>query len=274
MKQLHFCGGLPRTGSTVLMNILQQNPNIFTTTTDPFPEILDSNILQKSRTKEKFQAMSAKQADEAVYGMAMGATIGWYAGLTEKPVVISKSREWSRVYHLFPDSKHIVMIRDLRDIVESFDRVNSKLKALHTIDNEGRNYATMCEDEKYNYHFTTLNSFSDPLHNSLPRYMEMFNSENIKFVRYEDFLKEPVFMINRIYEFLGIDSYFHDLENIQQSEMFEHDNAYFFEKTDHRVKQQMVPWSEPQRTLSNNFHDKIVDNHEWFYQAFYPEVLS
>ncbi len=68
MKQLHFCSGLPRTGSTVLMNILQQNPNIFTTTTDPFPEILDSNILQKSRTKEKFQAMSAKQADEAMYG--------------------------------------------------------------------------------------------------------------------------------------------------------------------------------------------------------------
>jgi hypothetical protein len=28
MNKLHFCGGLPRSGSTVLMNILQQNPKI------------------------------------------------------------------------------------------------------------------------------------------------------------------------------------------------------------------------------------------------------
>jgi hypothetical protein len=57
MKQLHFCGGLPRTGSTVLMNILQQNPNIFTTSTDPFPAILNEQILIKSRYRETFQAM-------------------------------------------------------------------------------------------------------------------------------------------------------------------------------------------------------------------------
>ena len=57
MKQLHFCGGLPRTGSTVLMNILQQNPEIFTTASDVYPEILNEQILVKFRHKEKFQVI-------------------------------------------------------------------------------------------------------------------------------------------------------------------------------------------------------------------------
>ena len=56
--------------------------------------------------------------------------------------------------------------------------------------------------------------------------------------------------------------------------MYEHDNAYFFEKTDHHVKQQIVSWSEPKRVLSDSFHDRVIDNYEWFYTAFYPEVLS
>jgi sulfotransferase len=274
MKQLHFCGGLPRTGSTVLMNILQQNPNIFTTSTDPFPAILNEQILIKSRCSEPFQAMSCEQADAAVYGMAMGATKGWYEGLTSKPVVISKSRHWSDTYHLFPNSKILVTVRDLRDIVESFDKVNSKIKALHTVSNNTL-YASMTEQEKYNYHFNTHNALSGTLKYEVPKYMEVYKQDpsRVKFIRYEDMLKNPEYMLNRIYQFLELPLYKHDLNNIQQSEMFEHDNAYFMEKTDHKVKPQMIPWKEPKRVLSEDFHNKVVQNNKWFYDSFYPEVL-
>ncbi len=101
----------------------------------------------------------------------------------------------------------------------------------------------------------------------------MFDPKRIKFVRYEDFLKDPIYMLSRIYDFLEFDMYMHDLNNIDQSEMFEHDNAYFREKTDHVVQPQMIPWSEPKRVLSDDFHKKVIDNHMWFYRAFYPEVI-
>lgn len=274
MKQLHFCGGLPRTGSTVLMNILQQNPNVFTTSTDPFPEILKEQILIKSRCRESFQAMSCEQADAAVHGMALGATRGWYEGLSSKPVVISKSRTWSDLHHLFPTSKIIVTIRDLRDIVESFDRVNSKIKALHTVSKDTL-YGSMTEQEKYQYHFNTQNALSATLSYEVPKYMEIYKQDpsRVKFVRYEDLLRDPEFMLNRIYQFLELPSYKHDLNNIEQSAVFEHDNAYFMEKTDHRTKPQMIPWKEPKRVLSEDFHEKVIKNNEWFYKGFYPEVL-
>ena len=274
MKRLHFCGGLPRTGSTVLMNILQQNPSVFTTSTDPFPEILKEQILIKSRLKESFQAMSCKQADDAVYGMALGATQGWYEGLTNKPVVISKSRTWSDLYHLFPQSKIIVTIRDLRDIVESFDRVNAKIKALHTV-GENVLYASMSENQKYHYHFNTANALSGALFHELPKYMEIYkkDSTRVKFIRYEDMLRDPEYMLDRIYQFLGMQPYKHDLNNIQQSEMFEHDNAYFMEKTNHETKFKMIPWKKPKRVLSDNLHKRIIENNKWFYEGFYPEAL-
>lgn len=275
MKYLHFCGGLPRTGSTVLMNILQQNPIIFTTATDPFPHILQEQLLIKARYTEAFQAMSCEQADDAIYGMALGATRGWYEGLTSKPIVISKARQWSGLHHLFPASKILVTVRDLRDIVESFDRVNSRIKALHTFSDDHTLYASMSEEEKLHYHFKESNAFSSTLRHEIPKYIDLFKQDpsRVKFVRYEDLLQDPKYMLQRIYSFLGLESYTHNLSNISQSAMFEHDNAYFREKTDHHTKPSLLPWKEPTRVLSDKFHQQVIKDNSWFYRSFYPEVL-
>lgn len=275
MQVLHFCGGLPRTGSTLLMNLLQQNPDVFTTATDPFPQILQTQILIKSRYSESFQAMCAEQADKAVHGMALGATRGWYEGLTSKPVVISKSRTWAGLHHLFPQAKILVTLRDLRDIVESFDKVNARVRALHTFGDDQTLYGSMSEEEKFYYHFKEQNAFSATLRHEIPKYVDLFkrDAHRVKFVRYEDVLKQPQYMLNRIYDFLELPHYEHDLEHISQSEMFEHDNAYFRERTDHRTHPKLVPWSEPQRNLSPDFHRKVIESNRWFYQHFYPEVL-
>ena len=275
MKQLHFCGGLPRTGSTLLMNLLQQNPAIFTTATDPFPQILQTQILIKSRYSESFQAMSVDQADAAVHGMALGATQGWYSGLTQKPIVVSKSRTWAGLHHLFPDSKILVTLRDLRDVVESFDKVNARVRALHTFGDDQTLYGSMSEEEKMYYHFKEQNAFSATLRHEIPKYLDLFKRapHRVKFIRYEDVLKHPEYMLQRIYSFLELEPYSHDFYHIEQSQMFEHDNAYFRERTDHRTHPTMLPWREPQRTLSESFHQKVIQNNQWYYRSFYPEVL-
>lgn len=276
MNHLHFCGGLPRTGSTILMNILQQNPSIFTTATDPFPHILQEQILIKSRYTEAFQAMCAQQADRAVHSMALGATRGWYEGLTSKPIVVSKARQWSGLHHLFPASKILVTVRDLRDIVESFDRVNERVLALHTFGDDHTLYGSMSEEEKLHYHFKEANAFSTTLRHEIPKYIDLFkkHKDRVKFIRYEDMLHDPQYMLARIYEFLDLEPFNHDLNNINQSTMFEHDNAYFRERTDHKTNPQIKRWAPPVRKLSNHFHSQVVKNNQWYYRSFYPEVLN
>ena len=94
MQQLHFLGGMPRSGSTLLAALLQQNPQVYATGTDPLPGIIHSNILQAARYTEAVQAMSVSQSDKAFYGLCVQGAKGWYESLTTRPVVFSKSRIW------------------------------------------------------------------------------------------------------------------------------------------------------------------------------------
>jgi sulfotransferase len=274
MQNLHFCGGLPRTGSTVLMNILQQNPRIFTTGTCALPDILHQHVLIKSRFREVFQAMSIDQADKAMYGLVHGATKGWYEGLSDKPTVISKSRSWSHLLHLYPNSKYICMVRDLRDIVESFEKINNNTLALHSFGDDNSLTKAMSESEKYAYYFKSSNALSDSLANEIVRMMELFKKEpnKVLFVRYEDFTKDPYYILKKIYKHIDEPYFEHNLDNISQSELFEHDHAYFRERTDHKIKSKFVYYTEPVRTLSDRFYQEILKNYNWFYQGFYPDA--
>jgi len=271
-----MCSGLPRSGSTVLMNILQQNPDVFTTGTCALPNLLKDHILVKSRFREQFQAMDVDQADSAMYSLTRGAAYGWFDGLTNKPIVISKNRSWTDIIHMFPESKVVACVRDLRDVVESFEKLNSKIKALHSFGSEQHLYPAMIEVEKYSYFFKESNAFSAALYQELPRLMEIFKREpgRVKFVRYEDFLTNPKLELDQVCSFLGIQSFDYDLYNIKQSELFEHDHAYFRERTSHKVHHTIIPWKEPNRVLSDSFHAKIIANHRWFYEGFYPNEIS
>ena len=276
MQNLYFCGGLPRTGSTVLMNILQQNPRIFTTGTCALPELLHTHILIKSRFRESFQAMSIDQADSAMFGLIHGATKGWYEGLTYKPVVISKNRMWSDLFHLYEHSKYIVTVRDLRDIVESFEKINTRTLALHSFGDQNIFTPAMHKHEKYKHYFEESNSFSTALTREIPRMMEIFTKRknNVLFIRYEDFTKEPIYILKNIYNFLGEDWFEHNLNQISQSQIFEHDHAYFRERTDHITKSSFVYYKSPERILPDSFHQQVLIENAWFYEGFYPEALS
>jgi sulfotransferase len=275
MNTIHFCGGLPRSGSTLLMNILQQNSRIFTTGTCALYEILHDKILVKSRYSETFQAMSTDQADKAMYGLIHGATRGWFEGLTDKPIVISKRHGWSSMFHLYPKSKFICLVRDLRDVVESFERVNSKTLSLHTYNDALTMTPAMHIHEKYKYYFNEANAFSVNLQKEVPRMMEVFQKspEKVLFVRYEDFTKDPIYILKKIYMFLNEEYFDHNLNHINQSEMFEHDHAYFREKTDHETLPFFRYYSEPKRILSNEFHERVVKENMWFYNSFYPDAI-
>jgi sulfotransferase len=276
MNELHFCGGMPRSGSTILMNILQQNPQIFTTGTCALADLIGTHILVKSRYREQFQAMSTEQADKAMYGLIHGATKGWFESLTKKPVVISKNRNWSTLFHLYPNSKYIVMVRDLRDVIESFEKVNDRTLALHSFGDRTVMTTAMHIHEKFRYYFNESNSVSETLNYEVPRLMEWFKKDSSKvlFIRYEDFTKEPIYILRKVYNFIGKEYFEHNLDHIEQSELFEHDHAYFREKTDHVTQSRFQMYKEPQRKLSIEFHDRVVKENLWYYNAFYPEVLN
>lgn len=278
MEKLVFCGGLPRTGSTVLMNILQQNPKIFTTSTCPLTNIIRENILLDTKREITFKAMESEKADAALYGFIHGATKGWYEGLTNKPIIISKNRTWAEIYHLYPKTKFICMVRDLRDIVDSFERMNSKVHSLHSINvTNNRLLPAMSNREKYDYFFNSPNSLTGGL-SHLKKMLEIHSVDrtSIMFVQYEMLMENPNLMLNKLYAFLGEQPYNHDLNNVPQSEIYEHDNIYQQEYTNHKTKQKLERGYEfnSKRYLCDDFYSLILKEYKWYYDAFYSGVMN
>ena len=124
MQQLHYCLGLPRTCSSVIMNILNENPRIFTTGTCCMPYLVDA-CQERSGTVSEFIALDKDVLHNSYINFLREGIRGWFEAMTDKPIVFSKSRIWSEwLPHTFafdPNSKYLVILRDLRDIICSFD---------------------------------------------------------------------------------------------------------------------------------------------------------
>ncbi|NDD14561.1 MAG: hypothetical protein EB072_18435, partial [Betaproteobacteria bacterium] len=68
--------------------------------------------------------------NEAYLGFLRQGLRGWFESMTDKPIVFSKSRVWAEYFtHTFalnPNSKYLVILRDLRDIICSFENLLNK----------------------------------------------------------------------------------------------------------------------------------------------------
>lgn len=272
MKQLHFLGGFPRSGSTLLASLLQQNPSVYATGTDPFPYILHKHILTEARYTEAVQAMSTFQSDLAFHGLAVRGAQGWYESLTTRDVVVSKSRNWGDVWNLFPNSKMIFMLRDLRDIVESFNRVNTRQRALGSVSDSKKLYNAMSEEEKYRYYFdNTTNSFGYAMFHELPKWQFLEQEgKSVLWLRYEDLIRYPHETMDRVWKFLEVEPIRCSTHKIEPLHWEEWDNAYFNEKTSHELLP-MLREVNPRRDMSERLHTRIREEYAHFYERYYPD---
>src|SRR5262245_36279277 len=91
-KRFHFIAGLPRSGSTLLANILAQNPRFHATGTSGVLEVL-FNVRNCWEGLGEFQAMPAEAGSAAKVRVLRGILESFHAD-TDRPVVFDKSRSW------------------------------------------------------------------------------------------------------------------------------------------------------------------------------------
>lgn len=96
-KRIVFNSSLPRSGSTLLQNILAQNPRIYASPTSGLLELLFTSRSHFSRLPE-FHAQDQEAMRRAFRGYCRGAMLGFYEALTDKPVCIDKNRSWLHLY--------------------------------------------------------------------------------------------------------------------------------------------------------------------------------
>lgn len=278
MKTIHYAIGLPRSGSTLLMNILQQNPSVFTSSTCPTTYLLEG-AKQAAGSVSEFIAMDQDQMSNSLTNYVRYGMQGWFSAMTDKPNIISKSRGWdvylNFLFHAYENPKFIVILRDLRDIICSFEKlsykypiwnIGSKEDPLHMLPFEKR-MEIWCTDIGGNLGL--------PLKNLTHVYEWMQRRPNNFFLfRFEDFNENPKRSLQSIYQWLNLPNFDHDLNNVPQAAQYEHDTAYralVSHKTEKQVRKLEPSWPK----MMNKFQsDLVIKNNIWFYQTFYPEIYS
>lgn len=277
MKDIHFILGLPRTGSTTLTAVLDQNPNFYATGTTPVPNIVES-IIKNMGPQSDFTATDHKNLKKRFFGMMEGAIRGWHETETDKPVVFSKSRPWIMYYDeiktMYPNAKFIFCLRDLRGVILSFEKLLPEFPYLrfNLVEYEGMTPHRLGQRERVEFWLKNPMSALGICMPFMPKFLELYkkNPNDFFIFKYEDFTKDPETEMKNMYKFLGYDYFQHDFKNLNH-QLKEYDSAYW-SYVDHTVGKEIV-YREPDYSIFGGLNQEIIDANIEFYQLFYPELF-
>jgi sulfotransferase len=263
---------MPRSGSTLLQNILAQNPRFYCTPTSGLFNLLYAARAESTRAAQ-FKAQDGLLMRRAFLGFCKGAVEGFVAGLTDKPVAIDKSRDWFHHYpwvsSFLPEVKILVCVRDLRAVVSSMEKLFRKNAHLHDpLDAIGK-LDMITTRNRVAIWLNTL-----PLGTTLMRLIEAIETGRIShfhIVRFEDLTTRPRETIDKIYAYIGEERFGHDFDSVEQKTV-ENDAEYPI-YGDHRIRAKVEPMKPDYNdVLGKDVADQIKSTYPKYYQAFYPEL--
>lgn len=262
-KKIYFVAGLPRSGSTLLMNILGQNPRFYVTPTSGILDIL----VQTRNAWDKSSAFRSLMRDESeeIKGNVMRSILQAYFAHTDKRVCFDKNRIWTEYLEMAaalvngPENLRVlVAVRDLRDIVASFEKLFRKTSALSQIPQEAGDPLTMK---------TAVGRLSVFIDNRQP-VGRAFNAvrdaitrgwrKNMLFVEYGSLTNAPKQTLDEIYAFLEEEAFEHDFDNVRQV-TFEDDSVHGFKEL-HTIRKQVRP-QKPQ--WPDVYDDTVLRHRIW-----------
>jgi sulfotransferase len=264
--QYYFMAGLPRSGSTLLKSILNQNPEVFASPISPVMELMywNEDYLKRS---EQYQAYPKPKS---AFRIISGMLDQFYFDIDE-PVIIDHCRAWpnniERIKtYVTPNPKIICPVRDILEILTSFmDLIERNKDQESFIDKHLREQGLPVNND---YRCEHLMSEIGIVGQSLWAQYQAFVKNDIKhlyFVEYNDLIENPNETLNKIYEFLELDNYTHDFQNIHNSQR-ELDNEIYALKDMHYVRKELKKVSKrPEDLLSDYILNKYSKQEYWKY---------
>jgi sulfotransferase len=201
-KEFAIISGLPRTGSTLLVALLSQNPRIYGEGASALCQLM----WDVQQTCDNIDAVAANRRFDTKHDIISALPELYYKNV-KQPIVIEKGRTWTHpdnfdmwTAHVNSDQKLVVMVRPLEDVFKSI--------AALRLNNGWEN--------SENLYFDLLEVGSEPICRAAEAIAlaKVDFSERILFVDYRDLVKDPIKVLDSIYAFYGWEKFEHSLENI------------------------------------------------------------
>lgn len=213
--QLHVITGTPRSGSTLLRNILAQNPAFHVSATSPLTNALFALQQVMSRSDELKSELIAdtEGTQQRLLRAFHGFVAGWYSEHKDK-TCFDTSRAWSPLAQLhaqlFPGSIRIVCVRDLRAIFGSIEKQHAKFPLLDAVENVQQKTVADRATRLFSpggLIGASVSGVEDLIRRQLPRTV---------LVQYEWFVRNPDQTMERIYSALRMAKFEHTFDNVKR----------------------------------------------------------
>jgi len=244
MKTFYFMAGLPRSGSTLLSSILNQNPRFYSGPSSPVLGAMYA--VEENFTNNELYTGYPKpnQVREII-----GSIPHHFYSDVQQPVVFDKNRAWTaRVPYIEgyigQQAKILVPVRRVDEILTSIltmvhrNPFQEGQPRINFVDEQLVKTNTPIND--YNRCMYLLNG-GGIVYESLNAIMEGFTQnvrDKMHFVDYNDLVSNPEKIMEDIYDFLGEEYYEHDFDSL--SNIHREDDLFTYGLSDmHEVRSEL-----------------------------------
>jgi sulfotransferase len=216
-KTFYFIAGLPRSGSTLLCNILNQNPRFHATPTSGVLSLL----LTIRNSWNKIAAFAAVRNEPAKIRVLRSILFSFYSDI-DRPVIFDKNRGWSSHFEMLEmllgyKVKMLITVRDVRDVLSSFEKLWRKESATGQTPQE-KSYPE--EFKTITGRCEVLMKSNQPIGDSYNRMKDSFlrgYKDQMHLIEFEKLTTDPEKVMKDVYAFLGEEYFPHDFNNVDQS---------------------------------------------------------
>jgi len=242
---LFYVTGLPRSGSTLLMNLLAQHPRQHAT---PTSGLVDMVVAIRNQWMHNvwFKAEGLERVKPKVIRMLRGMMVGFHQeALDRGEVVFNKSRGWLAYIELLEEVfeqpvKMIVTVRDVKAILASFEKIHRREPLTKHVPlgeayyqaqtTEGRARQLLAAESVVGL---SINLLRDALQRGL--------GDRLVILPYRQLTSRPQQTLQQLHRALGLLPFEYDPENVEQL-TFEDDSVHGMDL--HRVRRRVEPPAE------------------------------
>lgn len=254
-KTYHFMAGLPRSGGTVLAALLSQNPQIYSSSQTDLVQVLyklESEI-------PHLESYRAGLFYDGYLAVMNGVVDNFYSKI-DKPIVIDKNPSWGTPYnfselspYVNPEGKVLITMRPILEVLASLVKIaKESQKITNHLAYLNQNLWVSNYRDETDAMVDNLMQPNGEIDRAIFSIANLLKNhrERVYVVWFDDLTKNPEQTMKGIYDFLGIDSFDHNFNNIKEVDKHDDLNAFGIVGL-HDIKKKLAkPKTDPSEFLS------------------------
>lgn len=260
---LVFVAGLPRSGSTLLMNLLAQNPAHHCTPTSGLVHTVE-NVIRNWNDNIVYKAEGVEKVRPKIRRLLRDGMLGFHGEHIDKgKTVFEKNRTWplyaENLAEILGGEVYLILCcRDLRCVCSSFERLYRE-RNLHyrypqlaevyskAFSVEGRLQILMAQD----------GMVGSAANITLDASRRLRNHKSVRLIRvgYQQFTHQPLQVVQKVHEIIGLRDFDYNVQNVEQKT--HEDDLTFYGQDLHtlkspEIKPQKPDWSPLTKELAED----------------------